>query len=348
MLLASGPIGSLSPREAAIALARGFDGAAIVAAAGLAEGGPALARALTEPDGQVDWFPSGWQARTPELVGVGAHPSESPDPLTGSSAALGSLLNEALTPTAPATVVVDLGADHEAAIAHDAGAGLLAALGAVADVALDQGPEPLRGLTAIDLDPVRRRLAGRALIGVVRPGQEQDKLLGLRGITSRRGRSLRTAPERMLAIDAALERFAGAVAADLSGTPELARADGGGAAGGLGFAVLALGGRVTTGPALGADLQGLAATIGRADLVVVGCDSFDFGSRGGAVVTELARRCEQAQTPLMVVSPVMGMSGREMRVMGVESAHPVIPVGDEAASLTSTARRLAAGWVARW
>ncbi len=78
------------------------------------------------------------------------------------------------------------------------------------------------------------------------------------------------------------------------------------------------------------------------------CDSYDFGSRGGGVVTELARRCEAAETPLVVVSPLVGMSGREMRVMGVESAHPLEPGAETATALSATARRLAAGWTARW
>ncbi|MFT4295412.1 MAG: glycerate kinase [Micropruina sp.] len=341
VLLASGPLAGLSPRSAAVALARGFAEAADVAVVGLAEGGQALGRALVEPDGELELLRSGWLGRLPDLLAVGAEPVPSgvgDDPLGGSSADLGRLVGYALQGAAPQTLLLDL----TTVDVHDAGAGLLATLGAVADVPLDAGPAPLAGLTRIAADDVRARLAGSDLVGVIPPGQDADLLLGLRGITSRRGRQLGLPAERMLAVDAALERFAQAVA------PDRAQAPGAGAAGGLGFAILALGGRLSTGAACCAERAGLGRALRAADLVVTGCDSFDFGSRGGGVVAELAARCEAVETPLVVVSPVVGMSGREMRVMGVESAHPLEPGPEASAALTATGRRLAAGWTARW
>jgi len=372
VLLASGPVRDVSPGEAAIALAAGFADAADVAVIGLAEGGRALAAVLAEPDGEVESLHTGWLVRCADLVAVGTDRSAGSDltfgtgsaerglmtgptglghqadssagpgrldaPLTGSSAGLGRLVAYAAQSGQPRTLVVDLtGTDS-----HDAGAGLLGSLGALADVDLDAGPHALAGLGILDLEPARRRLAGWELVGVVPPGEQRDLLLGLRGVTSRRGRQLGISAERMLAMDSALERFV------RTGAPDLAQAEGAGAAGGLGFAILALGGRLSPGPAFCADRSRLDRAIGPADLVVTGCDSFDFGSRGGAVVGELATRCEAAETPLVVVSPVVGMSGREMRVMGVESAHPVDPGPDLARALTTTARRLAGGWTARW
>ena len=368
VLLASGAVGDVTPRQAAVALARGFAGAADVAVIGLADGGRALGRALAEPDGEFEELHTGWLARRDDLVAVGAESAPTADraqvdraptdqaptdlapvdrvaggrvagdPLTGGSADLGRLVGYALSDAPAGTLAIDL----TDADVHDAGAGLLGALGAVADVPLDAGPEPLAALTRLDLDAVRARLGGCELVGLVPAGQEGDLLLGLRGITSRRGRALGTPAERMLALDDALERFASAAAGGV------ARQPGAGASGGLGFAILALGGRLTTPAAFCAETSGLERPLAAADLVVTACDSFDFGSRGGGVVTELARRCEAVQTPLVVVSPVVGMSGREMRVMGVESAHPLEPAADTAAALTMTGARLAAGWTPRW
>jgi len=344
VLLASGPVAGISPGQASIALAAGFAAAADVAVIGLAEGGRALAQVLVEPEGEVEALHAGWLVRSTDLVAVGTDgpaaldPSTAADPLTGSSAGLGRLVAYAAQSGRPRILVVDLTATSS----HDAGAGLFGTLGAVADVDLNAGADALTGLGSLDLESPRLRLAGWQLVGLVPPGEQQDQLLGLRGVTSRRGRQLGVPAERMLAVDAALERFVRAAA------PELAQADGAGAAGGLGFAILALGGRLSTGPAFCADRSQLDRAIGPADLVVTGCDSFDFGSRGGAVIGELAGRCEAAQTPLVVVSPVVDMSGREMRVMGVESAHPVEPGPDVPKALTATARRLAAGWTARW
>lgn len=313
--MASGPVGQLSPRASAVAMARGFAAQADVAVAGLAEGGVALGHALSEPDGDLELLRNGWVATTAQLraVGGGAEPVE--DPLAVSSAALGRLVAYTLQRDVPGRVVIDLTGSSSS----DAGEGLLA-----------------------ELATVRPQLAKAALTGVIPPGQQQDRLLGLRGIASRLGRRLGTPAERMLAVDAAIERFAGGLA------PELAHAEGAGAAGGLGFAVLALGGRFVTGAALCADEVDLDRALGRADLVVTGCDSFDFGSRGGGVVAELAARCERFEVPLVVVSPVVGMSGREMRTLGVESAHPVEGGATSQEALTATATRLAQGWVSRW
>lgn len=340
VLVASGPVGRLDPVAASVALARGFAARSDVAVIGLAESGPALATVLAGRDGELERLSTGWLARSVDMLVVGLHQSPSPfrPPLTGSSVELGRLLAYALAGPGAGQVVVDLCVDP----GHDSGAGLLAALGATGDVALDAGWEPLAGVTRVDLEPARRLLAGRQLVGVVPSGQATDQLLGLRGITARQGRAAAVPTDRMLAADAALERFARLVA------PTQARADGAGGAGGLGFALLALGGTLTTGAALTADAAGLDRTLARADLVLTACDSFDFGSRGGGVVAELARRCTEAEVPLVVVAPVLGMSGREMRVLGVESAHVLEAGPDPAAALTATAARLAAGWTSRW
>ena len=60
---------------------------------------------------------------------------------------------------------------------------------------------------------------------------------------------------------------------------------GAGACGGLGLAVLALGGRLTTGPECASGRLSTAPV----ELVVTGCTVFDFASRGGGVVAAAAR-----------------------------------------------------------
>ncbi|MFT3862084.1 glycerate kinase [Micropruina sp.] len=312
VLLASGPVGSVLPRQAAVALAQGFAPRADAAVIGLAEGGVALGATLTDPGGELELLHSGWVARRDDLLVLGVADEPAPAPLTGGTGALGRLLCYALAGGAPQRVVLDL----TGATGHDAGQGFLAELG----------------------DTERAVLAGCELTAVVAPGEQHDQLLGLRGVTSRRGRAAAVSAERMLAVDAALERFTATL------DPALARADGAGAAGGLGFAVLALGGRLASGAALGADLGGIDRAVAAADLVVTACDSFDFGTRGGGVVAELAARCEASEVPLVVVSPVVEVSGREMRTFGVESAHPLPPALGTAAALTATACRLAEGW----
>ena len=129
---------------------------------------------------------------------------------------------------------------------HDAGAGLLAGLGARSSGAdLTAGVAGLTGLSAVDLGAVRDLLGDVELVGVVPTAERDAQLLGLRGITSRRGRAAGEDPAPLLAADSALQRLTELVA------PGHATAPGAGACGGLGWAVLALGGRLVTGPELG-------------------------------------------------------------------------------------------------
>ncbi|WP_198671816.1 glycerate kinase, partial [Desertihabitans aurantiacus] len=124
------------------------------------------------------------------------------------------------------------------------------------------------------------------------------------------------------------------------------------AAGGCGFAVLALGGELVDGPAWLAREAGLAATLARADLVVTATTGFDFASRGGAVVQRVARWAGEVLRPCVVLAGSVQVGAREMRLMGVESAHGLgpVPVAGEPATLDldaleGLAARVARSWV---
>jgi glycerate 2-kinase len=246
-------------------------------------------------------------------------------------------------------------------VVHDAGAGLLASLGAIGDAPLDRGALPLAQLTALDLRPARALVADTELIGVVPAAELGALLLGLRGITSRLGRERDADPGRMLAVDSALERYASFAA------PQSSAAPGSGACGGLGFAILALGGRLVVGP--DATLGGSRSdrsTSGRVtfdtafagarpELVLTGCDSFDFARRGGGVVAEAARLATDALAPCVVLAGDVYVGAREMRSMGIEAAYAVradagpadTPAGAvSAGELAELARRVARTW--RW
>ena len=117
----------------------------------------------------------------------------------------------------------------------------------------------------------------------------------------------------MLTADAALDGFARLVA------PDRREAAGAGACGGLGFAVLALGGTPDTGPGL--TLAAAAAT--GWDLVVTGTSVFDFATRGGGVVAAAAEHAAEALSPCLVVAGEVLVGAREMRTMGIEAAYAV-------------------------
>lgn len=265
--------------------------------------------------------------------GVGSGPI----PYDATSRVLGVALAAVLHRHRSRVVLVDLVSDD----VHDGGAGLLAALGATADVALDRGVTGLAELSALDLQPARQLLGGVDLVGVVPSPDRDQPLLGLRGITSVRGRAAAADPARLLAVDAALSRFAELCA--------VADQPGAGACGGTALAVLALGGRLSTGSALA--LGPVSAPV---DLVVTGCSVFDFAARGGGVVAEAAAVAARLLCPCIVLAGEVLIGGREMRTLGIEAAYAVhdstadAPTGTQVqtADLAALAARVARSW--RW
>jgi glycerate kinase len=266
-------------------------------------------------------------------LGVHSSKAGSGIPYEASSMPLGAAAHELLANHRLSQLLLDLAGLR----VHDGGAGLLAGLGARADVPLDHGVRGLAGIGALDLGPARAAVEGVELIGVVPSAERSQPLLGLRGITSLRGRDAGIDPELMLGTDRTLEHFAALA------VPGLAEADGAGAGGGLGFAVLALGGRLTTGPGL---------ALGSVDLVVTGCAGFDVAARGGGVVAAAAEAAGAALAPCIVVAGEVVIGAREMRTMGIEAAYavldsaadrPVSPVVT-ADQLAALARRVARSW----
>lgn len=308
-------IGALASVDAGAAVARAFVAArpgTQVAVVPLAAGGADLAGALAALG---DLAPV---VGAPDAVaGHGGHaghrhPGE-PEPtlpLEATSVALGEALARVLAER-PARVVVDL----TGLTTHDGGAGILHGLGAVADVPLDAGAAGLTGLSRLDLQPARDLVGACELVVVVDPAEQGDLLLGLRGLTARRGHAAGTDPALMLATDAALGALAGAL-----GVPD---APGVGAAGGAALALTALGGWTTSGPALCAQTAGLERTAGLADVLVTGADHVDFAHRGGHVVPHVAAIAEQVMRPCIVVARRVDISGRELRTFGVEVAYAV-------------------------
>ena len=79
-------------------------------------------------------------------------------------------------------------------------------------------------------------------------------------------------------------------------------AAGAGAAGGLGFALLALGATRAPGFGLVADAIGLAGRIATADLVIAGEGAFDATSLRGKAVAGVAALAQEAGVPCVVVA----------------------------------------------
>lgn len=250
---------------------------------------------------------------------------------------VGELLVAALG-TGATRVVVGLGGSGTS----DGGAGLLAGLGAVADVPLDAGPAGLDGIGEIDLAPARHRLDR---VELVVASDVDNPLAGLFGAAKVFGPQKGLTEERLVVVDAWLERFA-----EVAGR-RTALEPGAGAAGGLGYALLLLGGTRTPGIGLVTDAVGLPDRARAADLVVTGEGAFDFSSRAGKVPAGVAGVAEQAVRPCVALAGAVLVGSREMRALGMESAYSLVDLvgeerafGDPAGSLADLAERVARTW----
>ncbi|MBD8869118.1 glycerate kinase family protein [Nocardioides donggukensis] len=267
----------------------------------------------------------------------GRHLAADGDAERATTYGVGELLLEAAA-TGVDEVVVGLGGSGT----NDGGAGLLAALGATGDAPLDAGPAGLAGLSRLDLGPVRDRLGGVRLVAA---SDVDIPLTGLFGATKTFGEQKGIAVDRMPAVDAVLEAFAGLAGA------RTALEKGAGAAGGLGYALLLLGADRTPGVDVVSAAVGLAGRARSADLVVTGEGAFDFSSRSGKVPYGVAAVAGEQLRPCIALAGQVLVGSREMRALGVESGYSVVELlgeerafGDPAGALADLAERVARSW----
>ncbi len=174
----------------------------------------------------------------------GLHLTERERPEEATTYGVGELVAAAVDAGAT-TVVLGLGGSGT----NDGGAGLLAALGASADVPLDAGTAGLAGVTTVDVSAARQRLAGVRLVAA---SDVDNPLTGLFGATKVFGPQKGIPEDRLPAADGLLEEYAAAL------DRRTALEKGAGAAGGLGYAALVLGATREPGIALVAEAVGLA------------------------------------------------------------------------------------------
>lgn len=246
---------------------------------------------------------------------------------------VGELVRAAVA-TGATTVVVGLGGSGT----NDGGAGLLAALGATADRPLDAGGAGLDGIARVSLpEPLGVRLVAASDV--------ESPLTGLFGATKTFGPQKGIPEDRLPVVDGWLEQWAEAVDRRLS------LEKGAGAAGGLGFALLALGATREPGIELVMDAVGLRERAAAADLVITGEGAFDFSSRSGKVPYGVAAVAEGALRPCVALAGQVLVGSREMRALGVESAYSLVDVvgrdrafADPAGALADVAERAARTW----
>ncbi len=126
---------------------------------------------------------------------------------------------------------------------------------------------------------------------------------------------------------------------------------GAGAAGGLGGALLALGGRRESGATVVATHTRLADDIAAADLIITGEGRLDDQSLHGKVISALARDAQRRRVPVVVLAGQVALGESALRAARIEAAHAVadyagsvdLAISDAANQLTRLARRTATG-----
>lgn len=276
----------------------------------------------------------------------GLHLVDPRDPLNATTYGVGEVIVRVIESGAR-RVVVGLGGSAT----NDGGAGLLGALGATADVPLDAGPAGLTGVTHVDLGAARTRVEG---LEIVIASDVDLPLLGMFGATKTFGPQKGLDDEQIITVDGVLDAFVESACGATPTERRIADAKGAGAAGGLGFALMLLGGQRVSGIELVADLVGLTAQAAAHDLVVTGEGTYDFSSRAGKVVYGVAEVASAAARPCVVLAGQVLVGSREMRAMGVEAAYGVSDhVGVEASMadpyrhLCDLAERVARTWSPR-
>jgi glycerate kinase len=341
--------GTLTAVEAAAAMATGWARRAPddeLVQVPMSDGGPGFVdvlhaalggdlRVVTVPDPYGRPVPAavlvvGETAYVESAQAVGLHLTEPEhrQPERGSTRGLGELLAHALD-TDVSRIVVGLGGSAT----NDAGAGLLAALGATSDGGrLDEGPAALADLTSVELESAHARFGG---VELVLASDVDNPLLGINGATKIYGPQKGLPEERLVTVDGWLQHFA-----ELTDR-KLAAQKGAGAAGGLGFALMLLGGTRESGVALVAEAVGLPDKVRGADLVVTGEGAFDFSSRSGKVPYGVAEVAAEQLVPCIALAGQVLVGSREMRALGVESAYSLVELVGEERALGAPAEALA-------
>jgi len=280
------------------------------------------------------------------------------NPMVTSTYGVGQLIDAAVGEGAT-RVVVGLGGSGT----NDGGAGMLAALGAGDPTALAAGGAALSRL-AVDalegLPPVRERLRS---IELVLATDVDSPLLGFHGASAVFAPQKGATPEMAQELESALGRFTEVVGTVvphgrdlLTGTairPD--REPGAGAAGGLGYGLLLLGGHRVSGAQVVLEAVGFDALVLAADLVITGEGTFDWQSLRGKVVAGVAEAALAGARPTVVIAGQALVGRRDSMELGISGTYAVAEnpgqlaaaLADPAGTLSKRTERVATTWSTR-
>lgn len=346
--------GSLTASEVASALAEGIrsavagihvdavpvaDGGEGTVEAALAAGFGAVFETVTGPTGGP--VTARYAVRDAEAViemaaasGLDLLPDGVFAPRDATSRGTGELIRSALD-AGCTTVVLGVGGSA----CTDGGAGMLQALGVrlldETGAELPGGGGALARLARVDVSGVDPRVSATRF---VLANDVDNPLLGPNGAAAVFGPQKGASADDVAVLDAALARWGELLEAQ-PGVRPAATEPGAGAAGGVGFAALAvLGAERVPGIEVVQELTGLAPAIETADLVVTGEGSLDEQSLSGKAPIGVARLAVAAGVPVVAVCGRTTLSPTQAEASGFRRIYAVTELAPDVATAISNAR----------
>jgi len=249
-------------------------------------------------------------------------------PLTASSYGVGELLHIA-TESGATTIVLGVGGSAST----DGGAGMLQALGAHL---YDRAGNELPPGGAALADLARADLTGLEQLGTVILASDVDnRLLGLAGAAAVFGPQKGADLAEVALLDDALRIWSDHI------NPTMADAPGAGAAGGIGYAALAvLGATRQSGIDLLLDLIGFADHLPGASLVITGEGSLDEQSLHGKAPIGVVQAAQNAGIPAIAVAGRCQLDQATLRKAGIAAAYALTDIEPDPARSIANADRL--------
>ena len=348
--------GSLTAPEVAAAVARGIaavvpgaelrlvpvadggDGTLDAALGGSFEAMPVTAAGPTGQPVETRWARDGDTAvvEMADVSGLSRLPGGTLDPMGATSRGTGEVIAAALD-AGCRRIVLGIGGSA----GTDGGAGLLAGLGArLLDAAgrpVGDGGGALADVATVDLSGLHPGMADAEIVVAC---DVDSPLTGPEGAAAVFGPQKGASPDQVRELDATLSRWAdlvaGATGADVREAP------GAGAAGGVGFAAMAvLGARLEQGVTLVLELLDFDSQVAGADLVIVGEGSLDQQSLRGKAPVGVAAAARTHGAEVVAVCGRRLIDDATLRGAGISAAYACADLEpDPVRSMTNAAALL--------
>jgi glycerate kinase len=252
---------------------------------------------------------------TAAMCGLTLIPVEARNPLRTTTRGLGEAVRAALD-LGYRRFVIGLGGSAT----NDGGMGMLTALGGTF---YDSEGQRLEGfgrdlplVVSVDFSGLDARLSA---CDITIASDVTNPLLGPQGASHVFGPQKGATPEQVSQLDSSLSSYAQLVESSLrhrgngeQDAPSALNAPGGGAAGGLGFALIMLGGRLCSGARVVGQLAGLPAKIAAADWVLTGEGQSDGQTLLGKLPMYVSQQAAAAGKPVVLISGSLGLGSEAL------------------------------------